>query len=124
MEQTETCTDINACRQRILPIRDALDVVNGKWKIPIIVALRLGNKRFREMARSIPNITDKMLSKELRDLEMHGLIARTVQETPPVVEYSLTPYGASLHKVIDALYEWGTNHRRKMMHHEDTEIVS
>src|SRR5664279_2728219 len=86
-----------ACTKAILPVRDALEILSGKWKLPIIISLSFGNKRFTQMAKEIPNITDRMLSKELRDLEMNQLIKRTVYDTVPVVvEYSMTSYGKSL----------------------------
>ena len=100
----------------ILPVRDALDVLNGKWKLPIIIALTFGKKRFNEMAKEIPNITSRMLSKELRELEMHHLVKRTVYDAIPViVEYSLTEYGESLDSVINELRKWGSKHRKKMI---------
>ncbi len=90
------------CTQMILPVRDALDILSGKWKLPIIISLSFGNKRFTQMAKEIPGITDKMLSKELRDLEMNELVKRTVYDAiPVVVEYSMTAYGRSLEKVIE-----------------------
>lgn len=97
----------------IRPVKDALDVLNGKWKLPIIIALSFGNKRFGEISKEIPKITDRMLSKELRDLEMNRLVKRTVYDSMPViVEYSLTDYGSSLDKVIDELRNWGMQHRK------------
>lgn len=104
------------CAQALLPVRDALDIINGKWKIPIIIALVYGNKRFKEMEREIHGITAKMLSKELKDLEMNELVKRTVYDTSPVtVEYSLTAYGKSLKKVIDELRQWGEKHRKRII---------
>jgi len=103
------------CTGQLLPVRDALDVLSGKWKIPIIVALIHGNYRFKELHR-IVGVSPKMLSKELKELEMHQLVKRTVYDTIPVsVEYELTPYAASLKKVIEALGEWGAQHRKKLM---------
>ena len=108
--------DHEECRGMILPVRDALDVLNGKWKLPIIIALSFGNKRFTEMKKEIPKITDRMLSKELRELEMNKLVKRTVYDAVPVmVEYSLTDYGVSLDKVVNELYKWGTQHRKLIM---------
>ncbi|MEQ9442667.1 MAG: helix-turn-helix domain-containing protein [Cyclobacteriaceae bacterium] len=108
--------DHGACTAMIRPVRDALDVLNGKWKLPIIIALTFGVKRFSELSREIPNITDRMLSKELRDLEMNQLVKRKVYDTFPVtVEYSLTEYGSSLDKVIEALRNWGVQHRQRIM---------
>lgn len=100
----------------ILPVRDALEILSGKWKLPIIIALSFGNKRFSEMAKEIPKITDKMLSKELRDLEANELVKRTVYNTVPVVvEYSMTEYGQSLEKVIMELRDWGLQHRKRII---------
>lgn len=100
----------------ILPVRDALEVLSGKWKLPIIIALSLGDKRFGEIAKEVENITDRMLSKELRDLEANQLVKRTVYDTMPVtVEYSLTEYGDSLQDVIIALQKWGSQHRKRIM---------
>ncbi|HEY8388692.1 MAG TPA: helix-turn-helix domain-containing protein [Parasegetibacter sp.] len=104
------------CMGMIRPVKDALEVLNGKWKLPIIISLSFGNKRFSEMAREIPGITDRMLSKELRDLEMNHLVKRTVYDSVPVVvEYSLTDYGESLDNVIEELRKWGMKHRKKVM---------
>ncbi|UFH56632.1 helix-turn-helix domain-containing protein [Spirosoma sp. KNUC1025] len=104
------------CTNMILPVRDALDILSGKWKLPIIISLTFGNKRFGQIAKEIPNITDKMLSKELRELEMNDLIKRTVHDSYPVViDYSMTPYGHSLEKVIAELREWGAQHRKRIL---------
>jgi DNA-binding HxlR family transcriptional regulator len=104
------------CTRAILPVRDALDILSGKWKLPIIISLTFGNKRFSEMAREIPGITDKMLSKELRDLEMNQLVKRTVYDTlPVVVEYSMTSHGKTLEKLIRELQSWGLLHRRRII---------
>jgi DNA-binding HxlR family transcriptional regulator len=104
------------CTKAILPVRDALDILSGKWKLPIIISLSFGNKRFSQMSRQIPGITDKMLSKELRDLEMNQLVKRTVYDSVPVVvEYEMTPYGKTLEKLIDELQAWGIKHRKKIL---------
>jgi len=110
--------DQEQCSKQLMPVRDALDVLNGKWKIPIIIALSYGNIRFKELHRQI-SISPKMLSKELKDLEGHQLVQRTVYDTIPVsVEYALTPYAKTLQNVIGALHEWGSQHRKKMMKKE------
>lgn len=97
------------------PVSDALYVLNGKWKLPVLIALSFGTKRFREISKDIPKITDRMLSKELKELEANMLVKRTVHTSfPVVVEYSLTDYGKSLDKVIRSLYEWGVQHRKKI----------
>lgn len=104
------------CTKAIVPVKDALDILSGKWKLPILISLLFGNKRFSQMAKQIPGITDKMLSKELRELEMNELVKRTVYDTlPVVVEYAMTPYGRTLEKVIDELQSWGSKHRRRIM---------
>jgi len=100
----------------IVPVRDALEVLNGKWKLPIIISLSFGNKRFKEISREINGITDKMLSKELKDLEEHKLVKRTVYDAfPPAVEYSITEHGRSLEKVVKELRNWGVEHRKNII---------
>ncbi|MEJ8819275.1 winged helix-turn-helix transcriptional regulator [Lacibacter sp. H407] len=103
------------CVQYIRPVRDVLDLINGKWKLPILIALSFGNKRFKELERDVEGITPRMLSKELKDLESNQLITRTVYDTMPVtVEYSLTSYGKTLDDVIAALRDWGKKHRSRL----------
>lgn len=106
----------SACNSHMLPIRDALSVLHGKWKIPIISVLSFGNKRFKEISLELHDITDKMLSKELKELEQNKLITRHVIDTfPPKVEYSITEHGKSLQPVILALQEWGNHHRNLIL---------
>lgn len=96
----------------VLAINDTMNVVSGKWKLPIIGALFFGKKRFKELEKNIPKITPRMLSKELRDLEVNGIVTRTVHDSVPVtVEYELTRSGQSLSKVLDVMVEWGLEHR-------------
>lgn len=109
------CTTEKDCKSIIQPVRDSLDILNGKWKLPIIIALSFGNKRFKEIRQEIPGITDRMLAKELRDLEINDLIRRTVYDSHPVyIEYSMTDYGRTLNQVIDALRDWGMQHRKRL----------
>ncbi len=104
------------CTRAMLAVRDVLDILNGKWKLPIIVALMQQSRRFKEMERAIPGITPKMLTKELRDLEINELVKRTVFDTLPVtVEYSITPYGRSLKKIIMEMEQWGVKHRKRII---------
>jgi DNA-binding HxlR family transcriptional regulator len=104
------------CSSEMMPIRDALDVLSGKWKLLILISISTGNHRFKEIERSIPKITSKVLAKELKDLEMHQLITRTVYDEIPVsVEYKATAYSKSLYPVIQTLSEWGKKHRKRMM---------
>ena len=110
---------LSHCITTLPLLRDALEVVNGKWKLLILVALATGHQRFRELERSIPGISSKVLAKELKDLEQHQLIQRTVQEGPPVlVTYELLPYADTLDPVIFALRDWGKGHRQKIMGQE------
>lgn len=108
------------CENHLLPVRDALDILSGKWKIPIIIALEHGNRRFKEIERVIEGITPKMLSKELKELEMNKLVTRTVYDSIPVrVEYEATEYSHSLKTVIKALAEWGYEHRNIIMNRKE-----
>ena len=100
------------CREMILPVRDALDAISGKWKIPILIAMSLGNKRFMELQNAIPNITSRMLSKELKELEMNKLVERKVFDSFPVtIEYLRTEHSKTLDKLIEELRHWGEYHR-------------
>ena len=104
------------CAQYVLPIRDCIDIISGKWKLAILGALMHGKKRFKEMEREIPKITPRMLSKELRELELNQLVSRKVYDTKPVtVEYELSAYGRSLDRVLDAMREWGLQHRKRIL---------
>ena len=103
------------CKATLKAVADALYVIGGKWKLRIIVALKDGNKRFNEMQRLIEGISAKVLSTELKDLELNGFIRRNVfTGTPVVVEYELTEYADTLGDVLQALSEWGTLHREKV----------
>ena len=100
----------------LLPIRDAMDAINGKWKLLIYISVANGNSRYREIERSIPDISSKVLAKELKELEAHQLIKRTVYDaTPALVEYTATDYSKGLGIVLKALKDWGTSHRKKIM---------
>lgn len=104
------------CAGVVLPVRDCLDIISGKWKLPILGALMFGKKRFKQMERDIPKITARMLSKELRELEMNQLVKRTVYDSKPVtVEYEMTPYGKTLNKVLMEMRDWGIQHRKRIM---------
>jgi DNA-binding HxlR family transcriptional regulator len=112
------------CSEFTLPIQDCLDIISGKWKLPILGSLMEGKKRFKELERSIPNITPRMLSKELRELEINQLVKRTVHDTVPVmVEYEMASYGHSLKKVLTEMREWGVQHRKRIMTTETPSIV-
>ncbi|WP_158828506.1 winged helix-turn-helix transcriptional regulator [Mucilaginibacter lacusdianchii] len=103
------------CHQKeILAIHDAMDVLSGKWKISIVSSICYYNKRrFSDILSDVNGISNKMLSKELKELEMNKLITRTVLNTQPVtVEYNLTEYGKTLQTIIDDLAKWGIKHRK------------
>ena len=100
----------------MLSIRDALEALEGKWKLLILFSLSSGPKRFKQISIEVNCITDKILSKELKSLETNKLIKREVYDTfPPTVEYSITPHGMSLEKLMDELHYWGLAHRKKIM---------
>jgi DNA-binding HxlR family transcriptional regulator len=104
------------CKAAHLPIRDTLDLVGGKWKLHITHALAGGPLRFKELQREIGGITARVLSKELKELEVNELVSRTVYATAPVtVEYCLTEYGKTLKPVVMALHHWGSRHRERIL---------
>jgi DNA-binding HxlR family transcriptional regulator len=106
-----------ACKENykkdIMAVHDAMDVLSGKWKISIISSICYYNKRrFSNILNDIPGISNKMLSKELKELEMDLLISRNVLPTQPItVEYQLTDYGLTLQNIIKSLSAWGKEHR-------------
>lgn len=104
------------CTKQLLPVKDALDILHGKWKLPIILSLTFGKKRFKQIQRELPGITPKMLSKELKDLEINELVERHVYDTLPVsIEYELTTYGRTLRPLVGELHAWGTKHRKRII---------
>lgn len=104
------------CTQMLIGIRDAKDVLNGKWKTSIIGALMFkGKLRFMDLLREVEGIAPKMLSKELQELEMNKLVKRTVLQTKPItVEYEITVHGKSLEKLLRVMADWGWQHRKKV----------
>jgi len=103
------------CSKILFAIQDTLDLISGKWKIKVISVLLYGKKNFTDLQRQIDGLGAKMLSKELQDLEINGLITRTVNPTKPVtVTYDLTAYGHTLEPIIQALADWETEHRHKI----------
>ena len=104
-----------SCQSALGAVQDALYVLNGKWKLPIIIALNEGNKRFGEIQKNVAGIAPKVLSAELKSLELNGFVIRQVyNEFPVLVEYELTDYSNSLENVITALRDWGFQHRDKI----------
>lgn len=106
---------VESCSKAKLAIRDTLDVVGGKWKLVLISVLRSGKKGFNELSREA-GISPRILSKELQELEINGLVSRTVCNTKPVtVVYEITEYSKTLQEVLEAMERWGSRHRGKMM---------
>ena len=90
------------------PVEATLDLIDGKWKAIILYHLLKGTLRFNELKRRLARITQRMLTRQLRELEEVGLVSRTIfAEVPPRVEYALTAQGRSLEPVIRALWDWG-----------------
>ena len=117
METGVSFTDIRKCPVRyVLAINDTLNVLTGKWKLPIIGSLLYNKKRFIEIQNNIPRITPRMLSKELKELEINGIIKRTVYSTTPLaVEYELTDSANNLREVLDKMLQWGLQHRDSVL---------
>lgn len=104
------------CHARLQAVGDALYAIGGKWKLRIIIALNDGSKRFNELQRTVTGISARVLSHELKELEVNGFVKRIVHDqTPVIVEYELTPYSDTLKDVLTALSEWGMEHRLKIM---------
>ena len=96
------------------PVEASLEVIGGKWKGIILYHLLSETIRFNELRRMMPEITQRMLTKQLRELEADNLVSRKVYaQVPPKVEYSMTQYGKTLAPVIQALQTWGTMHLQK-----------
>ena len=93
-------------------VDDALSILVGKWKPMILLTLlQEGTQRFSDLKRRVPGITQKMLTKQLRELEEEDIISRKIYpQVPPKVEYSITEYGKSLEPILVAMHEWGTAH--------------
>lgn len=101
-------------KREIMAVHDAMDVLSGKWKISILSSICYYNdRRFSDILNDKNGISNKMLSKELKELEINKLITRTVLSTQPVtVKYNLTEYGNTLQTIINNLSDWGIEHRK------------
>ncbi|WP_400243308.1 winged helix-turn-helix transcriptional regulator [Niallia sp. JL1B1071] len=98
-----------------ISVEATLEVIGGKWKCVILCHLTHGKKRTSELKRLMPNITQKMLTQQLRELEEDGVINRIIyQQIPPKVEYELSDYGKSLEHILNALCLWGDTHITKI----------
>lgn len=110
----------SCCIDTVKPVREALDVINGKWKLSIIISVSVGNERFTDIQNSIPGITPKVLAKELKELEQHRLINRLVIDDYPVrILYKKAAYADTLTPIICALKEWGLNHHKEFLEEKE-----
>jgi Predicted transcriptional regulators len=108
--------DYDDCKIYIPPVRDVIDMIGSKWKLHIIIAVGCDIHRFNELERNIKGITPRMLSKELKDLELNRLIERVeISPYSNTFQYCLTEHGKSLKKVIYSLWSWGMDYRNKVM---------
>lgn len=104
-----------SCLASVKPVRDTLAVISGKWKLPIIISLSVGNERFTDIQASIPGLTPKVLAKELKELEQHQLLRRVITADYPVkITYQLEPYADTLSPIIYAMKDWGETHQARI----------
>jgi len=117
MKKQLSLKEIKSCPvEYVLNINDTLNVISGKWKLPILGSILFGKKRFTDIQRNIPKISPRMLSKELKELELNGVLVRTVYDTTPVsVEYELSETGKQITEVLDKMIEWGIEHRKSVL---------
>jgi DNA-binding HxlR family transcriptional regulator len=98
----------NTVSEKSCSLREVLDIIGGKWSMPIIYILSKGKLRFKEIERSVEGINTRMLVKELKNMESNGILTREVFATvPPTVEYTLTEKGLKLLPSIISLHQWG-----------------
>ncbi|WP_031529278.1 winged helix-turn-helix transcriptional regulator [Dyadobacter crusticola] len=104
-------------KKEMMAVQDSMDVLNGKWKIAILSSICYYNKRrFSDILNDVEGISNKMLSKELKELELNQLVKRTVLDTQPItVQYELTDHGLTLRTIINNLTEWGIAHRKRII---------
>lgn len=116
----KNCKTESACQ-----VETALDILTGKWKPVILYHLMENNvMRFSELQRAIPNITKKMLTSQLRELEYHDIVNRKVYpQVPPKVEYSISEYGKSMEPLLIKLHAWGLKHVEHINKREEIEQV-
>ncbi|KAA2238942.1 helix-turn-helix transcriptional regulator [Chitinophaga agrisoli] len=114
-EQPTTYPTPYECQNSLGAIRDALFVIGGKWKLQVISAIGQGHNRFNELQRALTGISARVLSAELKDLELNGFVTRKADPNSPVnVEYGLTDYVHTLYDVLRSLTEWGEMHGKKI----------
>lgn len=117
IKKPASCVSENdTCTASMRAIQDIMDVLGGKWKIAIVTCLCFSPRRFSELLKMVDGISGKVLSRELKDLEMNKLISRTVKDTQPIsVEYAITEYGNSFKELIQIMAEWGVKHRKEII---------
>lgn len=100
------------------------DIIGGKWKAVILYYLSQGSKRFNELRRLLPEVTQRMLTLQLRELEQDGIVHREIyKEVPPKVEYSLTEFGASLGPIIVQMLDWGEHYMEQIQARKEQRIL-
>ena len=98
------------------PVEATIDVIGGKWKAIILFHLLLGPKRFSDLKRLLPSITQRMLTLQLRELEDDGIVHREIyQQIPPKVEYSLTEFGRTLEPILLTMLSWGKQYTNRIV---------
>jgi len=103
------------CKSEIVPIMDALYIINGKWRISIVLTLMEGNKRFSEIQKEVQKITSKVLADELKEMELNGFVKKKIDgQSRAKTEYQLTDYSSSLEPIIKSLRDFGLQHRKKI----------
>tara|TARA_R110000868_G_scaffold822_1_gene6099 strand:+ start:23236 stop:23574 length:339 start_codon:yes stop_codon:yes gene_type:complete len=106
--------------QELKALQDTLYFIGGKWRLPIINSICNGNRRFREIERSIPGITTRMLSKELKEMELNKLVTRNVYpETPVLIEYIPTEHCRTFGNIIMEMIHWGKQYRNIVLDKND-----
>lgn len=101
------------------PVNVTLEVIGGKWKVLILYHLSQGTQRFNELRRLLPDVTQRMLTLQLRELEQAGIVHREVYpQVPPKVEYSLTEFGKTLMPVIQVMHNWGMQYEGECQHYK------
>ncbi|HVI45741.1 MAG TPA: helix-turn-helix domain-containing protein [Chitinophaga sp.] len=120
MEETSVNTlPLNSfkCLGMLPAVDDALYAIGGKWKLKVLIALSSGPHRFNQLQRMVTGISARVLSNELKELELNRLIKKNIlaPSIPAIVEYELTEYADTLSPMVQAIVEWGVMHRKKVM---------
>ncbi|MCR4033572.1 MULTISPECIES: winged helix-turn-helix transcriptional regulator [Flavobacterium] len=122
-EEVDNKEFTDECNAVLMAVSDALYAIGGKWKLMIIIAMARGNKRFTEIQRRVNGISARVLSNELKELEINGFIIKKVAVGYPVsIEYELLPYSQTLKEVVEAMTKWGMQHRDKIRNESHLEI--